>query len=599
MSVCRGLLCAAVVCGLGHAVAAREVATSITKPAPEPGIPMQVWVDAAPTIPGIQRCVVDALPKDQIIAPAGIGPMLCDLAVDVRLLNPVMLNPAARLFAVSFTVHFDPSIVEAAPGFIDAPAFNGVMANPVWFVPPGAPPGQIRVELSIPSCVVGLPGGFLVFPGMNILLARLGFNALDDGQSGFDLTDIEFRTTPNSSCLPITVAAGTENFARSKVVIDHAGRNLGCFSVNRSFDAPDFSPGDGIADSNATPGIIDATLSACIAEANLRSGPDTIAFAFTPIGAPISLTAPLPPLSDPTGGTIIDGTSQPLVHLRGQGAVHGVTMTSGGHVLRGVALTGFSGAAVVITEAAQGNHVVGCRLGSDWSGAGVPNGIGVLLDAGARGNRIGGSGPGDGNLIRGSLNAGVVDLAGNLISRNSIVANGGKGIQVKSPTAVVTVLGAMVERGVVVIEGIVSGVPDHAYDIEVFGNNACAPSGFGEGQTFIDAFEVTTEASGDAFFLRAITLANGSATPWRLTMTATSSASETSEFSNCVIVLGALNPCPSDLDGNGVVNGADLALVLGSWGDASHSLPIGDINGDGVVNGLDLALVLGSWGKCP
>ncbi len=52
--------------------------------------------------------------------------------------------------------------------------------------------------------------------------------------------------------------------------------------------------------------------------------------------------------------------------------------------------------------------------------------------------------------------------------------------------------------------------------------------------------------------------------------------------------------CVADLNGDGVVNGADLAIVLGGWGGGG----IADINGDGVVNGSDLAIVLGAWGPC-
>jgi len=47
-----------------------------------------------------------------------------------------------------------------------------------------------------------------------------------------------------------------------------------------------------------------------------------------------------------------------------------------------------------------------------------------------------------------------------------------------------------------------------------------------------------------------------------------------------------------DLNGDGTVNGADLALLLGNWGNAG----VGDLNGDGTVNGADLALLLGNWG---
>ena len=47
-----------------------------------------------------------------------------------------------------------------------------------------------------------------------------------------------------------------------------------------------------------------------------------------------------------------------------------------------------------------------------------------------------------------------------------------------------------------------------------------------------------------------------------------------------------------DLDGDGVVNAADLAILLGAWGSASSTA---DLDGDGQVNAADLALLLGAW----
>ena len=49
---------------------------------------------------------------------------------------------------------------------------------------------------------------------------------------------------------------------------------------------------------------------------------------------------------------------------------------------------------------------------------------------------------------------------------------------------------------------------------------------------------------------------------------------------------------PADLNGDGVVNGADLGALLGNWGNAGT----GDLDGNGVVNGADLGILLGSWG---
>ena len=59
--------------------------------------------------------------------------------------------------------------------------------------------------------------------------------------------------------------------------------------------------------------------------------------------------------------------------------------------------------------------------------------------------------------------------------------------------------------------------------------------------------------------------------------------------------------CLGDLNLDGIVNGADLGLLLGAWGACSGGTPgcIGDLNLDGVVNGADLGLLLGAWGACP
>jgi hypothetical protein len=51
-------------------------------------------------------------------------------------------------------------------------------------------------------------------------------------------------------------------------------------------------------------------------------------------------------------------------------------------------------------------------------------------------------------------------------------------------------------------------------------------------------------------------------------------------------------PQPGDLNGDGLINGADLALLFQYWG-----LPgIGDIDGDGTANGFDLTVLLSNWG---
>jgi hypothetical protein len=51
----------------------------------------------------------------------------------------------------------------------------------------------------------------------------------------------------------------------------------------------------------------------------------------------------------------------------------------------------------------------------------------------------------------------------------------------------------------------------------------------------------------------------------------------------------------ADLNGDRVVGGPDLGLLLGAWGGSGF----GDIDGDGLVGGSDLGGLLGAWGACP
>lgn len=50
-----------------------------------------------------------------------------------------------------------------------------------------------------------------------------------------------------------------------------------------------------------------------------------------------------------------------------------------------------------------------------------------------------------------------------------------------------------------------------------------------------------------------------------------------------------------DLNGDGTVDGLDLAILLAFWGPVAL-FPEADLNDDGVVNGFDLAILLAAWG---
>jgi len=57
--------------------------------------------------------------------------------------------------------------------------------------------------------------------------------------------------------------------------------------------------------------------------------------------------------------------------------------------------------------------------------------------------------------------------------------------------------------------------------------------------------------------------------------------------------------CPADINGDGVVNGADLGLLLAAFGPGCDCECVNpDLNGDGHIDGADMGLLLGAWGPC-
>jgi len=61
------------------------------------------------------------------------------------------------------------------------------------------------------------------------------------------------------------------------------------------------------------------------------------------------------------------------------------------------------------------------------------------------------------------------------------------------------------------------------------------------------------------------------------------------------LLLRATTERPADLDGDGVVNSFDLAIVLSEWGQACAEACSADIDGDGIVGSGDLATLLAAW----
>jgi hypothetical protein len=82
--------------------------------------------------------------------------------------------------------------------------------------------------------------------------------------------------------------------------------------------------------------------------------------------------------------------------------------------------------------------------------------------------------------------------------------------------------------------GSLNSAPSSSYFVQVYASSSCDPSGFGEGETVVDTFTVSTNPSGNANFTHQLIVPVPNNTV--LTATATNPSGSTSEFSNCASV---------------------------------------------------------------
>jgi uncharacterized repeat protein (TIGR01451 family) len=183
---------------------------------------------------------------------------------------------------------------------------------------------------------------------------------------------------------------------------------------------------------------------------------DTIDFAIGSAGSfqSIALVAPLPAI---TKSVLIDGSSQgssatPLIQIQpaqGTTASNGLVFTGGSSTVEGLAIVGFSGAAIVLNAPSNANVIESDYLGLVGAGPSVGgNQDGIWID-GSSYNTIGGGAAALANVISGNLESGVLigvglgaatdnEIVGNDIGTTpsglSALGNGQNGISIEGAT---------------------------------------------------------------------------------------------------------------------------------------------------------------------
>jgi uncharacterized repeat protein (TIGR01451 family) len=285
--------------------------------------------------------------------------------------------------------------------------------------------------------------------------------------------------------------------------------------------------------------------------------------------------------SDAGASNMISGNSGPGVELEGSGA--NVDGNQIGLDLAGTGASPNQQAGILATDAGGvstgNNRVTGNTIGGN-DGPGIQldqahntiisnfigtagdhvsplaNAIGILARTGPE--QIGGidSGP---NTIAYNDGAGVAVVdppdsslytSGVEVVDNSIFANTGLGIDLgddgvtQNHTLESTpgpngwqnfpvLTSATDANGQFVWHGSLDAAPNSYYTVLVFGNNACDPSGYGQGQTLISSGAVTTDSSGQANFVLS---GAGDFSGMALSATALGVNNSSSEFGPCITV---------------------------------------------------------------
>jgi len=212
-----------------------------------------------------------------------------------------------------------------------------------------------------------------------------------------------------------------------------------------------------------------------------------------------------------------------ILNMKLKHSISGSTITNNGGP--GIEVDGNSDVRMdsnTITGNTIGILINDAATGSMSSNTITGNGKGIALAGTGTGTAI------SGNLIFGNDGLGI-DLANDGVTPNHIGGPipGPNGFQ-NHPV----LTSATVGSGNTVIKGTINSAASSVYRVEYFSNDACNPTGFGDGQNFLGFALVTTDPSGNASFsdtLMGVSPPAGAA----ITSTATDSNGSTSEFSSC------------------------------------------------------------------
>ena len=267
--------------------------------------------------------------------------------------------------------------------------------------------------------------------------------------------------------------------------------------------------------------------------------------------------------------------------------------------------------------------ITGNRIGVGADGV-TPLGNGYHgISLSGTNNIIGGSGPGEGNIIAhngylsGNYPNGIrVTNTGirNTIRGNHIYDNAQLGIDLLWPASVTAndlgdpdtggnnlqnypVLTAATSfNASLIVTGTLNSTANLTFTLDFYSSSACDGSGYGEGEVYLGAGQVTTDANGDTVFT--LPVAGLASSGDAISATATDPDGNTSEFAACILVVGdepisnlqASNNSPTQLG-----QPTQLAATLSSGTGVSYAWDFGDGTGGSGANPLHMYPAVGAY----
>ena len=223
-------------------------------------------------------------------------------------------------------------------------------------------------------------------------------------------------------------------------------------------------------------------------------------------------------------------------------------------------ISGNSGTGIILFEpAGTGMSITNNRIGVSAGGLSPLGNQGHGLLIFSSNNQIGGTGPGQGNLIAYNAASGIIiDSAkgiatGNAMRHNLIFGHTNSHLDVdvgndwidNNPTCALggannhqnfpTLTSASTGGGYLKIQGYLTCLANNSYALDFYAHPACGSGDHGGGMIFVGSTNATTNGAGTASFNS--TFAANIPAGYIATATATSPANDTSEFSQCQSII--------------------------------------------------------------